>query len=168
MSEKIQIVRDSREQIGLDFDGIEGVEVIDKSLKTGDYSILGYEDKFCVEFKSCSDLIGTMDSNKGDKKHSNRERFKLELQRMQDGFDFYCILIGCHHTEILPECHRIAEIQREEGRKRVVNPSTRAKGVIGSLKAFRVDFNCHHYWIGSRERAAKWIVEQAKYFLRHK
>ena len=152
------LVRDTRETIGLVF---KGVEVIDKGLKTGDYSIVGYEDKFCAEFKSISDLIGTCDKK-------NRDRFKRELQRMQESYSFYCIVIGGSHAEIAPECRRIAAIQREKGETRVMCPETRAKGVIGSLKAFRVDFNCHFYFLGSRERAAEWIAEQAKYYLRHK
>ena len=163
-----QLISDSREQMPLD---LPHGNVITKGLRVGDYSIAGYDDKFTVEHKSIKDLIGTCDGSlkeKGKPESSNRERFRREVARMKDGFDFYCIVISWLASEILPECLRIAQIQRREGKTRVMSPETRAKGVIGSLKAFRVDYNCHHYFLGTREHAAEWIAEQAKYYMRHK
>ena len=48
---------------------------ISKHLKTGDYSIVGYEDHFCIERKSLVDLYQTL--------ISHRDRFEEELARMQ-------------------------------------------------------------------------------------
>ena len=47
-----------------------------RTLSTGDYSIVGFEDKICVERKSLEDLYQTLGNG--------RERFIKELERMQD------------------------------------------------------------------------------------
>lgn len=157
------MVTDSREQKPLSFLR----KSIVKGLKTGDYSVEHYEDKITFEHKSVADIISTCDSGTAKSK-DNRTRFKKELQRMKDGFDFYCIVISGSADEILPKCRKIRLLQVREGRKRVMSPETRAKAVMGSLRAFRVDYNCHFYFLGSRERAASWIVKQCEYFMRHK
>jgi len=162
---KLVIIQDTREQQPLTF---KDVEVVISGLKTGDYSIQGFEDKFCVEHKTIKDLIGTCDHNtaKG-KKQSNYDRFKNELGRMKECFDFYAIVISGGAEEMLPACYKIAAMQSKAGYKRIVAPIARFNGVIGSLKGLRVDYNCHFYFKGTKELAAEWIVEQAEYFLRH-
>jgi hypothetical protein len=175
------IITDTREQKPLKFaDDIEN-EVA--GLKTGDYSIKGYEDRFCVEHKTIKDLIGTCSAIKAKgAKHSNRERFRLELQRMKDSFDFYCIVISGNESDILPTCQELYKTQyrqwvtrcniaRAKGYKpprQPQRPECRVPGVIGSLRAFRADFNCHYYYLGDKQKAAAWIAEQASAFTRHK
>jgi len=75
-----RIVVDTREQLPWTFphDSIVG------TLKTGDYSLEGFEDRVCVERKSLSDAYGTL--GKG------RERFVRELGRMES-FDLALIVI---------------------------------------------------------------------------
>jgi hypothetical protein len=159
------IVQDTREKKPLTF---PNTGVVVAGLKTGDYSIQGYEDKFCVEHKSIKDLIGTCDHNSYKKPQgSNYARFSRELQRMQSTFDFYAIAISGHAKQILPECNKIYQMQRKQGYKRIVTPEVRFKGVIGSLKALRADYNAHFYFFGSRLLAADWILEQAKYYVRN-
>lgn len=51
---------------------------IDKHLKTGDYSIKGFEDVIAIERKSMDDLFGTL-ANK-----TRRARFEREIDRMLD------------------------------------------------------------------------------------
>ena len=162
---KFVITQDIQEKQPLIFKDVE-VEI--EHLKTGDYSIKGYHDRFTVEHKTILDLIGTCDHNtvKG-RKDSNYARFKRELTRMKDGFDFYAIVISGGAEEMLPACYKIAAMQSEAGYKRIVAPIARFNGVIGSLKGLRVDYNCHFYFKGTKELAAEWIVEQAEYFLRH-
>jgi hypothetical protein len=143
----------------------QGQEPVINCLKTGDYSIEGFEDVWTCEHKSISDLIGTCDNSKPK---CNRDRFQRELARMKATFDFYCIVISGKRSDLLPECHRIKAIQHKEGKRRVMCPETRAKGVEGSLKAFRADFNCHFYFMGSRENAAAFILDNATRFMRHK
>ena len=55
-----------------------------RTLPTGDYSIVGYENKTCIERKSLEDLYQTL--GKG------RERFIRELERMQT-MDYSAVVI---------------------------------------------------------------------------
>ena len=72
---------DTREQLPFSFQHIRMdrkrafVMTQKRTLQTGDYSIVGYEDRLCVERKSLEDLYHTL--GKG------RERFMKELERMQ-------------------------------------------------------------------------------------
>ena len=163
---KFVITQDIQEKQPLIFQDVE-VEV--EHLKTGDYSVKGYQPKFTVEHKTIKDLIGTCG-------YKNRERFKRELARMRATFDFYAIAISGHAKDMLPECNKIYQMQLrqnikriEEGKKplRIMLPQVRWTSVIGSLKAFRADYNCHFYFLGTRVLTAEWILEQAKYFIRH-
>ena len=82
-----EVVIDTREQTPWQFKSLQGLDkqkkgppsplVIksqSKALKTGDYSIVGYEDQFTLERKSLEDALGTFTSG--------RERFERELERM--------------------------------------------------------------------------------------
>jgi len=165
MDQGSTIIVDTREQKPLEFVTSEV-----SGLKTGDYSVKGYEDKFCVEHKTIKDLIGTCS-------HKNRERFRRELQRMKDGFDFYCIAISGSESDVKTECESIYKTQMRQyaAKKRngykgraPMRPECRVPSVFGSLKAFRVDFNCHFYFLDDKNNAADWIQEQADYYVRHK
>lgn len=163
----ITLVQDTREQLPLT---LPHDNVIVKGLKTGDYSIEGFEDVITFEHKSVKDLIGTCGLK-------NRERFRRELQRMKDGYSFYCIVISGKESDVLPTCEKTYKIQQRDYYAKKnrgikcrppMRPEVRALSVMGSLRAFRVDFNAHFYFLGTREKVAEWIVEQAKYFVRHK
>jgi len=79
------IIKDTREQLPLNFRRSKNVEdVITKKLDTGDYSLLGYEDKIAIERKSCSDLFSTLGGG--------HKRFKKELERALE-FDYFAILV---------------------------------------------------------------------------
>lgn len=80
------VLRDSREQQGWFFDAeekrpgkcqITGTEVV--GLKSGDYTLKGYEDFFIVERKACfTELYGNLINREG------RERFYDEMERIKD------------------------------------------------------------------------------------
>ncbi len=67
------LIEDSREQKPLDFSPFEpyGVRVEHRKLRTGDYSLKGYERQVFVERKSLSDAVGTLTHG--------RERFTREI-----------------------------------------------------------------------------------------
>lgn len=73
-------VQDTREQRGL----FDPSECIISTLKTGDYSILGYESKFAIERKSMIDLVSTVTRH--------HERFKKEIARGLD-MDYFAIVV---------------------------------------------------------------------------
>lgn len=61
-------------------------------LRTGDYSLEGYEDKVTVERKSLADLYSTVSQG--------RERFKRELERMRSLL-FAAVVIEASYGQIL-------------------------------------------------------------------
>jgi len=75
---------DTREQSPFTFSGFHALDDSDynriftkrEGLKTGDYSIVGFEKRICVERKSKNDLFGSVTSG--------RERFEREFQRMAE------------------------------------------------------------------------------------
>ena len=167
------IIIDTREQKPLEFSNSERL-----TLHTGDYSIKGYEKTFTIEHKTIADLIGTCDGLVTKKKpKSNRVRFREELQRMVDDFDFYCIVISGNESDILDQCKKTYGIQYGNWIKKKkrgikcrppMRPEVREMSVKGSIKAFRADFNCHYYFLGDKKKTAEFIEEQAKYYTRHK
>lgn len=69
----IKVIADTREKLPWSFDNSEQIEVVTAKLDTGDYSILGLENKLCIERKrSVSELAGNI----------TQSRFERELERM--------------------------------------------------------------------------------------
>lgn len=140
------IVRDTREQIKWQFSnlpirGYKQIQTIDKKLDQGDYSIVGYEDKFAIEKKSVSDLCGTLTGG--------HERFIREMERLKNYETSYIIIEG----EFLQICLHLQKYGR-------LNSLT---GIINSLLAY-----AYHYHIRvkfckdmktANEYAARKIVE---------
>jgi hypothetical protein len=96
------IARDQQEKAPYGFESIPGrgasqgyrqvAKVETKHLATGDYSIIGLEDRVVVERKSLVDLYGTL--GKG------RERFEREFERMT-AMDFANVVIEADWREII-------------------------------------------------------------------
>ena len=82
------IIVDTREKRSYKFDGFDTVV---KGLKTGDYSIVGLEDRVAVERKSFNDAWGSMSSG--------RERFTRCIKRLAE-LDRAAIVIECSLTEL--------------------------------------------------------------------
>lgn len=60
------------------------VPTVSKYLQTGDYSILGWEDRIAIERKSLVDLYGTLTAG--------RDRFINELHRLQ-ALEWACVIV---------------------------------------------------------------------------
>ena len=86
------IIQDSREQLELDFSGIEGVEKVEKmGLAYGDYTAIvhGKPCPIVFERKGFSDLWGTMTSG--------YERYKREMKKAEaDGVKLILIIEGSY------------------------------------------------------------------------
>ena len=92
--QSIVIVVDSREQRPYTFKH----PVITGTLATGDYSLLGFEDKVAVERKSIDDLVGCL-------KDDNRERFEKELARSRS-LDYFCLVIEASLSDLVQGQYR--------------------------------------------------------------
>lgn len=87
---KIPVVIDSREQRPWSFDP-DVFDVRIATLKTGDYSLVGLEDRVVLERKMLGDLIGTL--------IQDWIRFRRELHRL-GGFDVALIAVEANLSDI--------------------------------------------------------------------
>jgi len=128
------IIVDSREQKPY---FTKNVEVA--GLKTGDYSIKGYEDRIAIERKSIADLFGTL--GKGNK------RFKKELERSRS-LEYFAIIIDGTFRQVrdkdFPDSYR-----------------TKMKGfvILKILFTLIVKYKVHVFFGGDRKQS-KSIVKQ--------
>lgn len=86
----ITIIVDTSEQKPWTFSPTE-FGVVHRKLKTGDYSIAGYEDRVTCERKSLGDLVGTL--------ITGWIRFRKQLYRMA-GMDLAIIVAECNLSDI--------------------------------------------------------------------
>ncbi len=111
----LDVSADTREQRPY-FTSHRSVRVTRKALKTGDYSIPGFEHAVCVERKTLDDYVCSV---------MHRDRFQRELERMQ-AMSAACIVVesdisalrhGSHHGECpsLYVIERMLEIQLRFG-----------------------------------------------------
>jgi len=80
----MQIIIDTREQRPFNFEKFV-VQVQTGTLQTGDYSLVGYEDRVAIERKGLDDLISCFMGG-------NRDRFERELSRAQ-GMDLFVVVV---------------------------------------------------------------------------
>ena len=141
---KITIISDTREQDSLDFSGFHGVESVRQGLKTGDYSIQGFENRICFERKTVSDLVSTL--------IGGHERFLREMERMKS-FEVAYILV--EHTA--GTVYRYCAKQGWE---------LKFDTVIQSLLAYAYHYRVRVRFCKDREDMAKYIVTKSKEFLK--
>lgn len=113
---------DTRERIGYSF-----VNSITAHLETGDYQLLESPKSIVIERKNPEDAVSTI--------INNRDRFILEMQRMQE-FHYRAIVIESSLADML-----------RPYRWSKSNP----KAVVQSYLSFSVRYNVHVIWAGSRE-----------------
>ncbi len=133
---EFKIVIDSREQLPFDFHCQElnhgKVLTERKTLKTGDYSIQGLEDKITIERKSLSDLFSSVGSG--------RKRFEREMERMSK-FDYAALVVESSLADIF------------------TNPPNRSKmpskSVFRTLIAWSQRYNVHLWPMWDRQSAER-------------
>ena len=112
------IVIDTREQLPYMFRQF-GADTETRGLRTGDYSIAGYEDYFAIERKMPGDLLGCMTRE--------RKRFERELQRLSD-MDYAAVMVECDLLDLVT-IHRGG-----------MNPKSLIATLVAWRTRFRVDF----------------------------
>lgn len=100
-----------------------------KTLTTGDYSIVGLEERIAIERKQLRELFGITGRD--------RERFERELERMTK-LDFAAIVIEADLSQIL----------RGDAFSQV-SP----KAVVGSLVSWSIRYRAHVFFAGDRRHA---------------
>lgn len=146
MQNNITIILDSREQDGLSFDGFRGVDVIRYGLKTGDYSIQGYENVICFERKSIQDLVGTL--------IGGHERFLREMERMKSFEEKYILV---ENTPIMLYTYCV-----KHGWNYKFNI------IIQSLLAYAYHYQVRVRFCKDRQDMAEYIVKKSREFIKNK
>lgn len=136
MSLPFTVVIDSREQLPYDFG--PGVPTVRKALKTGDYSIEGFEDVFAVERKSLNDLLKSITWD--------RRRFKQEIHRGND-LGRFTVVIEADKQTILNWDY-----------ERQVHPNA----VMGTIDKWETWNNVEFRWCGNRDRAKEETLKLLK------
>lgn len=142
----LKIIEDTRETLPLSFDKIKDVVVIRQGLKTGDYSVSGYEDRLCFERKAIGDAVSTL--------INGHTRFLKEMERMRD-FEAKYILIEHSPSVLYNYCARHGWQNKFDV-------------VIQSLLAYAYHYQVRVRFCKDREDMAKYIVTKAREFLKEK
>lgn len=128
-----EIVIDTREQAPFSFMSIDPwdrIDVTHQALKTGDYSIVGYESRITVERKSISDFYGSIGSD--------RERFEREMVRLSQ-MEFAAVVIEGGWRELLVD--RPDTIQMS------------ARSASGTIYSWSVRYGVHFFPCDGRRHA---------------
>lgn len=143
------VVIDTRELLPYGFDGFDPpVETITRTLKTGDYSLAGYENEVAIERKSLSDLFGSLTNG--------RARFQREFERLAD--------------------YRFAAVVVEAGLDRIADPlsfdpcwRSRANpnSILGSIFSWSVKYGVHWFPCPNRAFAERTTLRLLQNFHRH-
>lgn len=141
---QITIIEDSREQTPLSFEGFRNITVVRHGLKTGDYSIQGYEDTICFERKSVADLVGTL--------IGGHERFLREMDRMK-GFKIKYILVEQSAGAVYRYCSKLGWEYKFDT-------------IMQSLLAYAYHYQVRVRFCKDRDDMAQYIVKKSKEFLK--
>lgn len=130
--QKLTVLVDSREQRPFDFDA-ERFEVVRATLRTGDYTLPGLEDRFTLERKSISDLVSSV--------IHDAIRFRKELYRLA-AFDLALIVVECDYQDVIQ--HRYES---------EANPAS----VIGRVHGYLIDHGVQTVFIGHRPNSTDYV-----------
>lgn len=142
------ILIDSREQLPYSFRDVDKrnriVMTRYQHLKTGDYSLLGFESEIMIERKSLKDLYSTIGQEICSK---DSGRFERELQRLSSA-EFACVMIEASEEEVEHPLDFNAEWYSR------MAPSS----IIGKILSWHVQYpKVHWKFAGSRDRA-EWVT----------
>jgi len=128
--------------------GLVVVPIEFAAIKTGDYTLAGFEDRVCVERKTLEDLFGTLGNG--------RERFMAEFERMAQ-MEYAAVVVEAHWYEIM----RPAEFRPKWVSE--MNP----RAVWATVFSWSQDYpNIHWFTMGSRRIAEMATFEILEMFWR--
>lgn len=122
---------DTREQMPLD---LQPLATVRGTLKTGDYSLQGYEEKVSIERKSLDDFIQCCTYQ--------RERFERELDRLRE-FTYKAIVVESTWSAI--------ELKQYRG-------ASHPNSILGSAMGFALSANVPIIMAGSHATAGKLVA----------
>jgi ERCC4-type nuclease len=112
------------------------VRTVSRHLKTGDYTLEGFEDRICVERKQLSDLFQCCGNE--------RDRFRAEVQRMSE-MEHAFIVIEADTREAWRPSEFFANWKSK----------VRPRSVEGTLVSWSLRYRNVHWWPCGSRRAAE-------------
>ena len=139
------VIKDTREQDGYTFEKFSGTYtsgegMVGKKLDTGDYSIVGLEDKICIERKG---RISELAINLGKDKH----RFIREIERMTP-FPFKFLILEFSLEDVMDFPDRSDIPEEKWSSIKVTN-----KYILKMLIEFQMYHGIHVIFCGNRKNA---------------
>ena len=131
------LVMDTREQDPLFKVMPKGLMIKRDTLKNGDYSIVGFEDRFAVERKGLSDFLGYVGAE--------RRRTVEKLQRLQK-YEFKALVIECDEDELY-----FGSMHSQVG----------AEVIRAGLTSFTVRYGLHLYVTDNRKKIERVMLDWA-------
>ena len=139
------LVVDTREQKPLFTDLMPDLVTVAASLPHGDYSLQGFEDRFCVERKKISDFYAYIGKER-DRTTRKMEQFRKIVSRG----GWVGLVVEATEADILAG-YVMSRISPETARQ--------------ALVSFEVRYGVHVYYSRSRRDIARWILDRAiKYY----
>jgi len=136
------LVQDTREQAPLFARLPAGLMIKSTALEVGDYSILGFEDRFAIERKGISDFFG----------YIGKERDKtVEKMRRLQKCDWAGLVIEAKESDIL-KVQQFSQVHPEVAR--------------AALISFQVRYGVHVYFGATKSDVARYVLDVAIKFWR--
>lgn len=132
VQQKLTVIADTREKVLFDFDA-DRFEVVRATLRTGDYTLPGLEDRVTLERKSISDLVSSV--------IHDAIRFRKELYRLA-AFDLALIVVECDYQDVLQ--HRYES---------EASPAS----VIGRVHGYLLDHGVQTVFVGHRPNSTDYV-----------
>ena len=145
----LTIIEDTREQTPL-VEWPEGVAVEEGTCHTGDYSVKGWENCFCIERKSLQDFAGTMLGGYEASSEKPKKRFNRELERMRH-FDCAAVIVTATPQEVIDFKHHCG-----------MDAHAALWGFGLSVFA---NYGIPVFYLGDAKTAARWIADLARHYI---
>lgn len=140
------LVQDTREQKPLFSAPPDGLEVVRDALPYGDYSIRGFEDRFCIERKQMSDFYGYI----GRERHRTIRKME-QFRDMVSAGGWVGLVVKATEADILTG-FIMSRVSPETARQ--------------ALVSFEIRYGVHVYYSRSRRDIRRWVLDRAVKFYR--
>jgi ERCC4-type nuclease len=146
MPDGLVLVQDTREQKPLFRGPVEGLEVVTCTLPYGDYSIRGFEDRFCIERKQMSDFYSYI----GKERHRTTRKME-QFRDMATNGGWVGLVVEATEADLLTG-YIMSRVSPETARQ--------------ALISFEVRYGIHVYYSRSRRDIRRWVLDRAIKFYR--
>ena len=132
------------------------------TLKTGDYTIEGFEKEIAIERKGIGDACSTV--------LQGRDRFKREMERAKK-FKFFAIVIEGREQDLKNHIKKITKIRNKNKRLSIKAKNImfgKMKTVVNTYYHWSVLYNYPVFFCKNKLHARKVIVELFRAFIKYK